>query len=84
MAANIGMMDGAYFVGRGEILSWINNTLALNLQKVEEVRRIPLKYASWTSFVGRSNSIAEHASNGWFGAHWSLSLHRFHRLPMVL
>ncbi|GAQ78739.1 Microtubule-binding protein involved in cell cycle control [Klebsormidium nitens] len=36
MAANIGMMDGAYFVGRGEILSWINNTLALNLQKVEE------------------------------------------------
>jgi RP/EB family microtubule-associated protein len=40
MAANIGMMDGAYFVGRGEILSWINNTLALNLQKVEEVRRL--------------------------------------------
>lgn len=35
-AANIGMMDGAYFVGRNEILSWINSTLQLNLSKVEE------------------------------------------------
>ncbi|WCJ31270.1 Microtubule-associated protein RP/EB family member 1C [Euphorbia peplus] len=36
MATNIGMMDGAYFVGRSEILSWINSTLQLNLSKVEE------------------------------------------------
>ncbi|EHA8590311.1 microtubule-associated protein RP/EB family member 1C [Cocos nucifera] len=36
MAAKIGMMDSAYFVGRGEILSWINSTLQLNLSKVEE------------------------------------------------
>ncbi|KAJ7551088.1 hypothetical protein O6H91_05G002800 [Diphasiastrum complanatum] len=36
MAANIGMMDAAYFVGRNEILSWINTTLHLNLSKVEE------------------------------------------------
>ncbi|MQL76451.1 hypothetical protein Taro_008842 [Colocasia esculenta] len=36
MATNIGMMDSAYFVGRGEILSWINSTLHLNLSKVEE------------------------------------------------
>eukprot|EP01018_Ginkgo_biloba_P017730 Gb_39657 [translate_table: standard] len=35
-AANIGMMDGAYFVGRNEILAWINSTLQLNLSKVEE------------------------------------------------
>ncbi|OAY72405.1 microtubule-associated protein RP/EB family member 1B-like isoform X1 [Ananas comosus] len=35
-AANIGMMDGAYFVGRSEILSWINATLQLSLAKVEE------------------------------------------------
>lgn len=35
-AANIGMMDGAYFVGRNEILTWINTTLQLNLSKVEE------------------------------------------------
>ncbi|XP_020576602.1 microtubule-associated protein RP/EB family member 1C [Phalaenopsis equestris] len=35
-ATNIGMMDGAYFVGRSEILAWINSTLQLNLAKVEE------------------------------------------------
>jgi hypothetical protein len=36
--ASIGIMDGAYFVGRGEILHWINATLQLSLAKVEEVR----------------------------------------------
>ncbi|KAM0936816.1 putative microtubule-associated protein RP/EB [Dioscorea sansibarensis] len=35
-AANIGMMDGAYFVGRSEILTWINATLQLSLSRVEE------------------------------------------------
>ena len=38
MAASIGIMDGAYFVGRGEILHWINATLQLSLAKAEEVR----------------------------------------------
>jgi hypothetical protein len=36
--SSIGIMDGAYFVGRGEILHWINATLQLSLAKVEEVR----------------------------------------------
>ncbi|KAG5536647.1 hypothetical protein RHGRI_024165 [Rhododendron griersonianum] len=36
MATNIGMMDSAYFVGRNEILTWINARLQLNLSRVEE------------------------------------------------
>ncbi|XP_057948774.1 microtubule-associated protein RP/EB family member 1B-like isoform X2 [Malania oleifera] len=36
MAASIGMMDAAYFVGRSEILAWVNSTLQLNLSKIEE------------------------------------------------
>jgi microtubule-associated protein, RP/EB family len=34
--SSIGIMDGAFFVGRKEIVDWINNTLSLNLSKVEE------------------------------------------------
>ncbi|KAL0384951.1 UNVERIFIED_CONTAM: Microtubule-associated protein RP/EB family member 1B [Sesamum radiatum] len=36
MASNIGMMDSAYFVGRNEILSWINARLQLNFSRIEE------------------------------------------------
>lgn len=36
MASNIGIMDSAYFVGRNEILTWINNRLQLNLSRIEE------------------------------------------------
>ncbi|XWS60571.1 hypothetical protein CRYUN_Cryun07bG0047200 [Craigia yunnanensis] len=36
MASSIGMMDNAYFVGRNEILTWINNSLQLNLSRIEE------------------------------------------------
>ena len=34
--STIGMMDGAFFVGRKEIMDWINSTLDLNLSKVED------------------------------------------------
>ncbi|RHY35026.1 hypothetical protein DYB32_000441 [Aphanomyces invadans] len=33
---SIGMMDGAYFVGRKEILDWVNATCGLGLTKVEQ------------------------------------------------
>jgi hypothetical protein len=35
-ASTIGMMEGAFFVGRKEIMDWVNSTLDLNLSKVEE------------------------------------------------
>ena len=34
--SNIGIMDGAYFVGRKEILDWLNDTLKLSFSKVEQ------------------------------------------------
>lgn len=36
MTTAIGLMDGAFFVGRKEIVEWINATLELNIQKVED------------------------------------------------
>lgn len=30
------MMDPAYFVGRKAILTWLNETFCMNLQKIEE------------------------------------------------
>ncbi|XP_061375431.1 microtubule-associated protein RP/EB family member 1A-like isoform X2 [Gastrolobium bilobum] len=36
MATSIGIMDSGYFVGRNEILTWINNRLHLNLSRIEE------------------------------------------------
>jgi RP/EB family microtubule-associated protein len=35
-AASIGLMEGAFFVGRKEIVDWINSTLELNISKVED------------------------------------------------
>lgn len=36
MSTSIGMMDPAYFVGRKEILDWLNGYLGLSISKVEE------------------------------------------------
>ena len=34
--SSIGIMDGAFFVGRKEIVEWVNSTLGLSLDKVED------------------------------------------------
>eukprot|EP01038_Epipyxis_sp_PR26KG_P005256 gene5256-7304_t len=34
--SNIGLMEGAFFVGRKEIMDWVNSTLDLNLIRVED------------------------------------------------
>jgi len=34
--SNIGMMDQAYFVGRKEIVAWLNTTFKMSLQTIEE------------------------------------------------
>lgn len=36
MSKPLGMMSGAYFVGRGELLAWINDLLKINYTKVED------------------------------------------------
>ena len=34
---NFGLMNGAYFVSKREILDWVNNTLSLNIVKIEQL-----------------------------------------------
>lgn len=36
MSESIGMMEGAFFVSRTEIINWINNLLKLDLTKIEQ------------------------------------------------
>ena len=34
--ANFGIMEGAYFIGRGELLTWVNEVFKFGMTRVEE------------------------------------------------
>jgi hypothetical protein len=38
-SSTVGIKGEWFFVGRSELLAWVNGLLGLNLQKVEAVRR---------------------------------------------
>lgn len=35
-ASSVGMMEGAFFVGRSELIAWVNNLLQVSITKVEQ------------------------------------------------
>lgn len=66
VATNIGIMDKAYFVGRNEILTWINATLHLHLTRIEEVSW----FLSFPLLWFCSNLFWAFVCLGWIACSW--------------
>ncbi|KAI5409445.1 hypothetical protein KIW84_055037 [Lathyrus oleraceus] len=56
MATNIGIMDAEYFVGRFEILSWINSLLQLNLSQSRKDNHAAASSAATQTPANAANS----------------------------
>jgi hypothetical protein len=74
-ASSVGIMGECFFVGRTELLGWINSLLGLNLTKVEAVRcsarpgaDAPCAWRRGVQPAGRRSAARRHACCGAAGA----------------
>lgn len=56
--SSVGMMEGAFFVGRSELLEWLNSTLALKLTRVEQCASACVYIQALDALLGPKSRVA--------------------------